>query len=236
MEAACRVFAGELAMAVPAENGRAVLVPSGAVCRFVCIAGALTEVAGHQGGTFEARVADPTGAYRLLTGRGDEEANEALQAITPPAFVLAWGEAVFRLTAGGGDLVIQPDSVGPIDREARDAWVLRTALLTIERLEKRAAEGRSSDALRQVAAMVGRALETAKPASAVTVRRDPATVRKTVEELVGRGAGRQGMAMEELYQQCDADGVAQDEVDAVIRQLFEDGDCYFPQKGLIKLL
>jgi RPA family protein len=233
MEAACRVFAGELAMAVPAEGGGAVLLPSGAVCRFICIAGALTEVTGDRGGMLEARVADPTGAFRLITGRGDDEVNESLEAITPPAFVLAWGEAVFRLTPGGGDLVVQPDSVVRIDREARDAWVLRTALLTIERLKKQyAVTPESADTARQLAAMVARALETAKP----QVRCNPAEVKQTVEELVSRGAGRQGIAVEELYRQCAEGGISRDEVDGAIRQLFEDGDCYFPQKGLIKLL
>jgi RPA family protein len=233
MEAACRVFAGELAMAVAAEGGGAVRIPSGAVCRFICLAGALTEVVGDRKGILEARVADPTGAFRLITGRGDDEVNEALGAIAPPAFVLAWGEAVFRMTPGGGDLVIQPDSVVAIDREARDAWVLRTAVLTIERLKERhAAAPESADTLRQLASMVGRALETVQPA----VHCDPTRVRQTVEELVGRAAGRQGMPVEELYRQCAGGGIRRDEVDAAIRQLFEDGDCYFPQKGLIKLL
>jgi Uncharacterized protein conserved in archaea len=255
MEGAARVFAGDLAgstLSVPDDTGSPswVVTPGGAWCRLVYLCGALTEVT-ESADVQYSRVADPTGAFSLVSGGRNAVLTGQIRTLPVPSFIAVTGTAILVKKNGGGEVVVRPEHVAVSDRAGRDRWIITTADMTISRLGLLldALEGKTTDQqavtvirhygltrerIREMAGMAEGALagvRTAPPAPEA-----PADITGLIMEIVKAKSGPRGVSVDDVVADAGAKGCTQDAVLAAIRTLVESDDCYQPQKGYVKPL
>ncbi|OPX67993.1 MAG: hypothetical protein A4E37_01099 [Methanoregulaceae archaeon PtaB.Bin056] len=233
------------------QSQTVILTPGGAVCTDLFCAGALLERQGQSGDFMYARLADPTGAFELYIDRSDQFTAEILDSMEIPCFATVIGEA--RVTGAGPSTKcsIRVRELRMVDRYVRDAWVLRTADLTIRRIERLAAairEGKGNSLagavaghfrpdpseLRSLALMVREALKgvnAATPAPPGTG--DPAAI---IREIIRVHGGKTGISIEEVFRQAAKHGLSQNEVKTAVESLLQEDECYQPARGVLKLL
>ncbi len=256
MDAAQRIFAGEFSMtdywreADSIPDAVKILTPGGALCSCLYMVGACTEIIPSSGGGLRFRLADPTGAFQVHAGGKHPAVLEALRDIHPPVFIAVRG--FIRHTGGkkGGALIITPESASVVDRCIRDLWVLRTAEMTLKRLEimqkvrngdngHRNAEhaiahyGAAEGIIRELSAMVWAALATVRETP------DPAAIanpRNTITGLIREHGGARGIPLADLQEQAGRLGLDRACVTREIEALLADGECYMPTNGHLKLL
>lgn len=257
MEGAVRVFAGEFnrstitVHATDAGGPAYVVTPGGAWCHLMFLAGALTEVSGT-GDMLRCRLADPTGAFDLVAGGGARsELSGTFKTITVPSFLTIVGRAQMFMKDGSCTLFVRPDSVMVVDRAVRDIWVIRTADLTLGRLERLAGvlRGQPTDPrtrttvehyrttpeqLRELACMVESALSSVQKIDAAGS--SPATPREIIIGILREKQGPRGILVEEVIALAGLRGVPADAAKGAIEALIRDDECYQPHKGAIKLL
>jgi uncharacterized protein len=255
MEGAARVFAGELmgsTLSVPDENGSLswVVTPGGTWCRLVYLCGAFTEVT-ESADVLYCRIADPTGAFTLVSGGRNAALAAQIRALPVPSFIAVTGTVHLTKKNGGCEVVIRPEHIRASDRAGRDRWIVTTADMTISRLgllldaiEKKTTDERAGtvirhygltrERLREMAGMVEGALtgvRTAPPAPEA-----PADITGLIMEIVKAKSGPRGVSVDEVVADAGTKGCTQDAVIAAIRTLIENDDCYQPQKGYVKPL
>lgn len=256
MEGAVRLFAGEFCQATLAvpdgddRNAAWVVTPSGAYCRQVFLAGALTEVR-EVGDMLYARLADPTGGFDIACGGKSSQVAETIRKIPLPSFISLSGRVQYFRKGSEVILSIRPEHIRPVDRPTRDLWVLKTAKETLCRLETarlsllgECPDERVAAALRhyamtparldELAAMTETAIGNVKPAE--TVAADQPDARALITDLLKAHGGPRGMAVEEIIDTLAAEGVFQDAVLTAIESLIVEDECYQPQKGFVRLL
>lgn len=256
MEGAARVFAGEFSRSTlvepPGESGApgGVVTPGGACCRQVFLAGVLTEV-NESGDMLRCRVADPTGAFDIISWRRGP-LNDALKAISIPSFVTVTGLAQMNQNRRSGSPSIRPEQVLPIDRPTRDQIYLSTAEYTLHRIGQMrlAIKGGNADEnfrrafqhyattskdLQELLEMVQHVVSGIRPpeTAPATVAADVIT---DVRELVGNAPGPQGIAVEEVIAVLAGKGISKEAVLAALESLIIDDECYQPRKGYVRLL
>lgn len=229
LDAAARLFAGEIGQTTQIRGG-SFRSPTGAAGRRVFFAGALTAVSSG-GGRVSARIADPTGSVTVLAGWREAAAASALQAIEPPAFVAVTG----ALALAGGETVIVPETVARVERSVRDLWVLRTSDLTLSRIERiidAPADTAAPDTLAELLQMVRAALRTVQDAGTPAAPIDARTVLiALLEEAPGRRT-----AEEALLAAVAERGIGREAARAALAELMEEGECYMPSTGQVKLI
>lgn len=254
-EAAERIFAWEFNRSIhtiergdPPRTG--LLTMSGGWCYRTFIVGALVEVVGGAGHVQRARLADPTGAFDIIPRQQGVPPVSTLCEITLPAFVALTG--VVRISGSRGErrVHVDPEMVIPVDRSARDRWVLVTAERTITRLESLSLvlkggsdQGCAVRAMRmycltppdldRLRVMVEEALATVltAPASATTVEGDP---RETVLAIIT--SRPPPVAISDVLGAAAEQGLGEALVRQCLQRLLEDGECYSPRNGYIKRL
>jgi RPA family protein len=240
MEPAQRVFAGEfnrssgVELSLPTAPGALIpRTPLGCTCARVFLVGALTEVGNGSGSMIRARVADPTGTFVLDIRRSNPILSRTITEMAPPVFVAVTGEGrVYR----DGQCVIHPETIAPTDRAIRDLWVLRTADITLSRLEKMQGSsltGEERSAFRDIASMVQTAIGTVRTGTGGPVT--PSS-RQVVMEMISEQSGPRGVSMDLLAECALTRGISRNELEATVALLVEEGDCYQPMKGHIKVL
>lgn len=241
------VFAGELdrsTRTLERDGVIGLLTPSGAWCPSLYAAGALVEVEWAEERPERARVADPTGAFRLLLPPPGVGPSDALADLAPPAFVAFTGAPrIFR-----GEVIVRPEHLAPVKREVRDAWVLYAAEETLNRLEELAAarsgspRGEAAQAALQhysptaedlldLAGMVRTAVSTV----ADSVREGPSARAVILEILTARG-GAVAVPVEEILAEAQKRGIGPREGRGVLDELLAEGECYAPRNGHVRLL
>ena len=249
MEAAARVFAGELARAtrgIHHQGEDCLLTPAGACVHLVYLVGALTAQSGDARTAVTARVADPTGVFLVRATAREPEMLAALAAIAPPAFVAVLGYA----EGGRKEPTVRPLSVAQVDRAVRDRWLVRTADRTAARLEALRARlrGEGDDPLadeaiavyavtqamiEELGAMATRALEVLPAADMAD--RSPGVDLAAVLLARLEAGGRDGVPMDDLVALGAKEGFSKVEVEEALACLLEEGDCYMPRRGLIRI-
>lgn len=151
-EPARRVFAAELKESrIHFKEGQDeksptyVLLPTGARCNRVFVAGTLTEKKrqGEQNMFYRARVVDPTGTFFVMAGSYQPEAMQQIARLEPPTFVAVVGKPnVYQAPDGAALISIRCESITMVDKDIRDQWVLDTARATLDRIE---ASGQTPD-------------------------------------------------------------------------------------------
>jgi uncharacterized protein len=257
MEGAVRIFAGEFSqstLTVPGEDEKSaawVVTPSGAYCRQVFLAGALVEVH-EQGDMLSFRIADPTGGFDLVCGGKNTLLAESIRKIPLPSFVSVSGRAQLYRREGKAMLTIRPEQVNSIDRRVRDLWVITTAIATLARLEQmhHALKGTCTDSrilqacshysltqkdLGDLATLVAGTLTSVRPQQETesVVQADP---REMIMEYIRTSGGTRGVAVEEILEMAQMNGVSREAGLAAIESLIVEDECYQPQKGYVKPL
>ena len=257
MEGATRVFAGDFSgatLAVPADDAGSpawVVTPGGAWCRSLYLCGALTEVA-EIADVLHCRVADPTGAFDIISGGRQAAITKQLREIPVPSFVAVTGTAQIYKRNGGWAVSARPDYTRIIDRAARDRWITMTADMTLARLETLLAViegqvidpragtvvrhyGLTRERLRDMIALIDRALVGVSTAP-VTPPAALVDISENVMEIIRGKSGPRGVAVQDVIDDAGAKGHSEVAVLAAIRTLVENDDCYQPQKGYVKPL
>lgn len=252
MEPAERVFAQDFSAAwhtADSGDGRGgsyVVTPGAAWCRRLFIVGALTERRGS-GEIVQARIADPTGAFRVSADWQSPDAVETLGYIEPPAFVAVTGRAALTGSGERACVNVEAEAINVVNRTARDLWVLSTAGATLDRLEalrdgrdERAAAARrlygiTDEGIRGMAAMVRTALATVRPDTAVGEIAPLAGRDLLLDALEGEGGAR-GIGFEDAVAAGVRSGLSAREARAALEELLAAGECYQPSSGMIKLI
>lgn len=257
MEGAVRVFAGEFCqstLVIPsADPGTpaAVVTPSGALCRRMYIAGALTELV-ETGDMLRCRIADPTGAFDVIAGGRNAVFARSLRKIPVPSFVTITGYAQRYQKNGKAVLSVRPEDIQAVDRACRDQILLVTAEYTLQRLEhlqgaleKTSTDDRVLQVIRHYAFSPAKILELVHLVEGVVQNIRPqepqppagqTEVRAVVIDLMKDRAGPRGIAVEEIMETLAVRGIRKEEVLAALESLIVDDECYQPQKGYVKLL
>ncbi len=242
-----RVFAGELVRStIPFPRGDpplpGVLSPTGAWMGRIFLVGVLTEVGRAGEEVHRARLSDPTGTVELVLRPHNLPPADVLAPLEPPVFLAVSGSVRLR----GGRAVIEPDTITPVQKAERDAWVLVTAERTLGRMEAletvrrggsapeeiRAAFARyrPTDAtMRELAAMVRAALDTVPEEPAPTVDSDA-----VVREILASKEGTLEVAW--VLEQAKERGASEEEARRSVQHLLAEGECYAPRNGYIRLL
>ncbi|NYT17358.1 MAG: hypothetical protein GKC06_05065 [Methanomicrobiales archaeon] len=249
MEGTKRVFAGEYARARLPLCQERVLTPTGACCRQIFLAGALTEADPRGPDLWYGRVADPTGVFEIRAERPDREQQAVLRDLTIPSFVTVVGEAVFF--SGNERPGVSLVQIQESDRTVRDRWILRTAEITGERLTILAETLRSGtgpvpavSALRQyamtpadirdLAGMVCHALDAV--VSSAGAARPQEEITAAVLTIIRESAGKKGISFEDLAIIAGKSGIGGRELRDALRILLEEDECYQPAREVFKPL
>lgn len=145
-EPAKRVFAAELKEAshhfrvgTDEKSPTYILLPTGERCNRVFIVGTLTEKKKSDGEAvfYQVRVMDPTGTFFVTAGSYQPEALHQIATIEPPSHVAVIGKpGVFQAPDGRNLVSIRAESVAAVDKMVMDCWIMDTARLTLDRIEK----------------------------------------------------------------------------------------------------
>jgi RPA family protein len=258
MEGAARVFAGEFSQStllVPAEEPGSpgwVVTPGGAWCRQMYLAGALTEI-GETGDLLHCRIADPTGAFAIVTGSRNAVLAGALRKIPVPSFVGVMGQVRMYQQQGSVHLSVRPDHIQIIDRAARDNIMLATAEYSLRRLEQmdRAMRGDCGDMqilrafrhyaispekLNDLLRITESAVRGIRSQPGGAPPSSPPDAREVVMGVMRGSAGPRGIAVEEIIGILAREGIAREAVLAALEALILDDECYQPQKGYVRPL
>jgi uncharacterized protein len=257
MEGTARVFAGEYSastLQVRAEGADDpwVVTPGGAWCRGMYLAGALTELV-ESGDMLRCRVADPTGAFDLVTGGRKSAVSDAIRNLPVPSFITVIGQARIYQKGEKTLVSVRPDDVRVVDRTVRDQWVLATAESTLVRLgamnlalRSPSGDQRILAAVRHYAVsptrllelgkMVGDAVQSIKPPESATPAQPLPDARDVVFVIVKGTGGPRGISIEEVIAQAAALGVPKEAVLIGLESLITEDECYQPQKGFVKAL
>ena len=253
MEPAERVFAREFSAArhtADSGDGSYVVTPGGAWCRRLFIAGALTE-RGGSGDLMWARIADPTGTFRVTADWQNPNAVETLGYIEPPAFVAVTGRATLVGSGPRAYAAVDAEAVNVVDRTVRDIWVLMTAGATLDRLETLRAAlagggddrtgtavrfyGATGERIREMAGMVRTALASVRPGIAVG-EIAPLAGRDLLLAALEGGGGARGIGIEDAVAAGVRSGLSAREAQRALEELLAAGECYQPASGMIKLI
>jgi len=257
MEGSTRVFAGEFYQSTlvvpPAEPGTPgwVVTPGGAWCCRMYIAGALTETV-EAGDLLRCRVADPTGAFDIVSGGRNAALTRVFRNIPVPSFVAITGYAQAYQKNGGVILSVRPEHVQVIDRACRDTLLLNTAEHSLWRLGqlRDAVDGTCTDdrllrtvshyavtlpKILELVHMVEGAVESVRPQGPQATGEQTDT-RSVVMELMESAAGPRGIAVEEIIETLALRGIRKEDVLVALESLITDDECYQPQKGYVKPL
>lgn len=256
MEPAERVFARDFTAARhtansgDGRNGPYVVTPGGAACRRLFIVGALTEQRGS-GDLRQARIADPTGTFRVTADWQSPDAVETLGYIEPPAFVAVTGRATLTGSGERAYATLEAEALSVADRTARDLWVLAAAASTLDRLETLRAALRgggderaqnvlrlygTTDAdIRGMAGMVRTALASVRPDISVGDIVPLAGCDLLLAALENEG-GTRGIAVEDAVAAGVRSGLSARDARTALEELLAAGECYQPASGMIKLI
>ncbi len=253
MEPAERVFARDFAAArrtVDSGDGYHVVTPGGAWCRSLFIVGAVTERRGS-GDLVQARVADPTGTFRVTADWQSPDAVETLGYIEPPAFVAVTGRAVLVGSGSTIHAAVEAGAVCAVDRTVRDLWVIETAGATLDRLEGlKTALGNGGDGRAVISLRLYGTTEEDLRGMAGAVRTALASVRLDIPvgdiaPVLGRDlllaaleerGGMRGIGIEDAVAAGVRSGLTAREARRALEELLAAGECYQPALGMVKLI
>ncbi|WGI17084.1 hypothetical protein [Methanonatronarchaeum sp. AMET-Sl] len=143
-EVAKRVFAREYAESdLVVRDGNTeyapsyVVTPTGAKCNRLYISGVLTEIEKvGDDESYRARISDPTGQFLVFAGEYQPEAAKFFSDAEVPSFVSIYGKTnVYRPDEETVITSIRPESINYCKEIDRDRWIVKTARLTLKRLQ-----------------------------------------------------------------------------------------------------
>ncbi|MBN2733528.1 MAG: hypothetical protein JXQ82_01555 [Methanomicrobiaceae archaeon] len=235
---AMNIFAGELLLLRQNSEG-CLILPSGNPVENVYVCGVITELQKNQKGQVTgARVADPTGVFRIYCGKDRAYCAEDLFSMKVPSFVSVYGEISAKVKGGVLEKEIIPESVCEITREERDLWIRGTALATIKRLERSFVVYDESYGI-ETLGIVEKALSVAesKEISDISSEGDNLDdICDRIMSFIAEISTKKGVLLDELYPVCESRGIKTEAVKKCLEKLLEDGELYLPSGGYVKIL
>ncbi|MFB6124822.1 MAG: RPA family protein [Halanaeroarchaeum sp.] len=150
-EIARRVFAREFNDATftfkESDDERAplyALLPTGERANRVFLVGTLTETEdiGDENEYWRGRVVDPTGTFFVYAGQYQPEAASALREMETPTYVAVVGKPrTYETDDGTVNVSVRPESITAVSEAVRNRWVVETAELTLDRIDRFDEEG-----------------------------------------------------------------------------------------------
>ena len=217
----------------------------------VFISGALTERSLNkmQKRVF-MRVADATGVFIVSAPENSPLAEEIL-SLGVPSFISVYGTLSSGYYEGRLRPLVIPYTVKEISSEVRDILVTETAKRTVHRIRD---SGKPLTAdiipiLNSAKLMLDTvkekgSSETALPsggsggdASAQSSVKDNNSLRdEIIIPIIESEGGKKGILMDELFEKCRAAGIPDEKTKSILGEMLEEGDCYMPPGGYLKLL
>lgn len=259
-----RIFAIEIQQSDQIQRGKdshpaKLITPSGARVSWFYSCGAITSINRDPKAGWSIRVADPTGVLLITIKTKTPDLIQALDAIQPPAFVSVTGYVEPDQIKGGSGFRLILETIHNADREERDRWILRTAILTLNRLdqiadtieaEKKDPElmqviSRYGSSMRQVevlAGIVARAVQQIQITDTTKDQREDPDAVETGEIaekimcLVKEHSGPRGVSVQELIEHAAKDQISESLLMDTIRTLITDDELYQPSSGYVKIL
>lgn len=207
--------------------------PLGEIFGTVNIAGALTGVKiSPSSGNVHARVSDPTGVFLVVAERREFGVCRFLKDAEIPSLVSVTGR-VFP----GEPLRISPEATIPVTPDMRNSWINFTARGTIGRMDKAASEGSvNMKDLCRYTDYLERAIDAALVPVSLEEPGIPEDFTGRVRKIIAENSGKKGIAIDELTKICISSGVTESAVKRSIESLLDEGDCYLPSGGYVRLL
>lgn len=259
-----RIFAIEIQQSDQILRGKdshpaELITPSGARVSWFYSCGAITSINRDPKAGWSIRVADPTGVLLLTIKTRTPDLIQALDAIQPPAFVSVTGYVEPDHNKGGTGFRLILETIHCADREERDRWILRTALLTLNRIdhladtletEKKDPElmqviSRYGSSMRQVevlAGIVARAMQQIQITDPPKDQRedpdagDTGEVAEKIMRMVKEHSGPRGVSVQELIGHASKERISESLLMDTIRTLITDDELYQPSSGYVKIL
>jgi len=214
---------------------------------------------------YRGRLADPTGAFTIYAGQYQQEAAAFLAGAAPPVYLAVAGKVrLFSPEPGAYYASIRPEEINVVDRSVRDRWIYQTARLTLERIgivEKALASGfggeeltwhlipstadaegvskaidhylLSAHKLQAYKQMVLNALATIVEPAAPAGDLDLAAL---ILDAIARLDGGEGVGYEAVVAEVAARGFEAEVIDGALGALLDEGRCYEPKIGVLKLI
>lgn len=240
-----------------------VVTPTGAKCNRLFSVGVLTEVEKISENVVRAKLSDPTDMFTLYAGNFQEKPRDYLIKNEAPYIAAVTGKA--KTFEGDNNKIftsIRPERIDEVNQQARNNWLITTAKRTLERiksLEIALESGFTGEELieylktknvRQALAegisialeeyeidaeenkdIVKEALSTFTGIE--TEGKDPKkAVKKAISEL-DRG---KGVNYSRVIEKSSEMGFEEQEIEEAVNELMEEGKCYEPKLGKLKLI
>lgn len=215
---------------------------------------------------YRARLADPTGAFTIYAGQYQQEAASFLSGAATPTYVAVSGKVrMYSPEPGASYTSIRPEEINVVDRSVRDRWIHRTAALTLKRIgiaEKALASGfrgeeltwhlisstedasgvsraidhyqLSYNSLQAYKQMVINALSTI--VEPVAPEEPEISLSEVILEAVVRLDTGEGTKYEDVLNELQNSGYDTEAVESAINTLMDEGRCYEPRIGVLKLI
>lgn len=238
MESYQKIFAGDLNGGTCDLCHARVQTPSGRTISKCLFCGAITEIPSAQKPIQTITIYDPTGMITAQYHSSNANIAAFCSETTPPVFVLC--AAGMRCSAG--TCVPMLESIVPVSRETRDAFVLAAADDITRHLV--ASPEVPMEHKVQCCAMAEKALSTVQNATPTAPPTPPSTppapdqaVLDTAEEVILACCDENGtVALEDLIATLRGRGISRETTLAVLTTLINDGECYQPKPNIIKRL
>lgn len=260
-----RVFALEIQqtdLVLRGKENRLVelITPSGAYIAKLYCCGALTEINKSGKNGWIIRVADPTGVFILSVKARTPDLIASLDSLSSPTFVSVTATIETDTTPGEGGFMLVLETIHQSDRQARDQWILRTSLITLNRL-KRIADllagekpsdderkfmtryGTSHRQLKVLSGIVERATSQVKAQDELKEESDTDTESSTenntgeiVLQLIKQHSGPRGLSIQELTGFASKEKIPEQLLLDTIRALIAEDELYQPSSGFVKIL
>ncbi len=258
-----RVFALEIQQTEQVSRGKEsrmseLLTPSGACFSQFYTCGTITGVSRDPKAGWSIRVADPTGVLLLYVKARTPEIIASLDDLKPPAFVSVTGYVEPDNSAGSQGFRLNLETIHPSDRTARDQWILRTAMITLDRLDRLSSQmngkgsndelqrvisryGSSPRQMKVLAGIVERALQQVqeiKPETSNenTEEAENPELQDTILRLVKQHSGPRGVSVQELTGFAKQEKISKSQLLDAIRALIAEDELYQPSSGFVKIL
>lgn len=237
------------------------LTQTGLKAARVMVVGTATEIddIGSDSSFYRMRVSDPTGVFFVTAGQYQPEAAKMMQELTSklPAFVAVVGKISLFTTNENAVLTsIRAEQIAVVDENVRDTWLLETAKATLDRLSALKAnsvmglevdtayptrENYKEMVKAVLLSMKGGPASPPKPAEtqAPTPKSQEKSISTEANDLVVRaikendsGKGAELVAIAATLKKW---GYSMLDLDGIIKKLMQEGMCYEPRLGRLKL-
>ena len=160
--------------------------------------------------------------------------NERIEALSPPCFIACAASVHPRPGADGTVPSLTVESMQDIPRHARDRWIIGVARRTIAALE--AGGGATPETLADLAGAMEQALASVDPVQGGSHTPPQDHIDATLDTIRATSVGRTGADADEVMTTLSSLGISGTAAKACIHYLIEEGDCYCPHPGRLRLL